>query len=903
MVSYKHLNVRSLPAFLGGWIVIGAFLTTYEVAFGQQGAAESVSVPNEARLQWKFVPEQVLRIKTAFGIKTDNSQFKKDITESKTTTFIYDVEWEIQAVDVEGTASIMASVDRIRFRHRSPRVEVDYDSLKDDSFHLTDESKIEIGVFLQQARDLRSSKYSMTVTRQGVVKDLKSVESDNAFVPKGLTPHSWPFLPATVVKVGESWTDGTDEKSAKKYKLAKIERIDGDTVAYIESNSDGSLSRFSVDQGRFVDAASWITYKIKGKSEEQNVQSVSRRQRIDLEGSTQDLTKWKPLQHIDPKRVHHCFRQSFEQTDKIKEFLLDERDLLSGVQQRLFIEFGSFKKFLETSKHRTPIDWLMTARLYERLGKNDECKKSLHGALDSARAATEEDSYQNSFFLLQIAERLAALGDFVGSREASLAISSKANEGLNFTARGVVEVPESSMQSYAMLLTGVAQAQAGDFVEAAKTAEMIACKPARSAAYWVMALRQAEKGNLTSADEHARLAVNVDESRTISAKRSQVIEFTDEGPRPVPLGAYRMLSLGSIAHGRALSGDEDGASQAILSIPDSSEQLAATSELIVSLERHGRRDLADKWADRVPEPFRSIAWYHRAAQRLTANDLAGSRQAIETIKDAEWQAASRLNFCRALATSEKSAELPTQLSLARTTIDEIMQPVVRVQAFLGLADIQSSAGDKQEAKEVLLIAKKLCDDSNQDKQQKINDWIQIAAGLANAGALNESEELVGLVRKESEGLGAFDRSAALLELVRVQLLQNAMGPAQDLASSILDASFRCRGQADVARRYAEMLELEQSRDLFAKAFSSAMQVNDVMGLDTVYSKGGAVRFVGRVQAECDLEGLVNYLFASSDANIKAYGYLSAAESGFPAAAEAADRRGNPYPRGLLNELS
>jgi intracellular sulfur oxidation DsrE/DsrF family protein len=80
-----------------------------------------------------------------------------------------------------------------------------------------------------------------------------------------------------------------------------------------------------------------------------------------------------------------------------------------------------------------------------------------------------------------------------------------------------------------------------------------------------------------------------------------------------------------------------------------------------------------------------------------------------------------------------------------------------------------------------------------------------------------------------------------------------------------------------------------------------MQVIDVGGLDTLHSKGGAVRYVGQQQGECDFEGLVNYMEESPNANIRAYGLVGGVESFDPAAAEAAMRVAK-LPEGILMDV-
>ena len=105
----------------------------------------------------------------------------------------------------------------------------------------------------------------------------------------------------------------------------------------------------------------------------------------------------------------------------------------------------------------------------------------------------------------------------------------------------------------------------------------------------------------------------------------------------------------------------------------------------------------------------------------------------------------------------------------------------------------------------------------------------------------------------------------------------------------------------MGKRYAHLLELEQSRRAFEKAYQSALQVVDVAGLDTVYSKGGAIRFVAQQQGECDLEALAYFAEESTNAKLVAYALIGGVEAFDPDAAIAAKKIGR-IPDAILKDV-
>jgi hypothetical protein len=141
----------------------------------------------------------------------------------------------------------------------------------------------------------------------------------------------------------------------------------------------------------------------------------------------------------------------------------------------------------------------------------------------------------------------------------------------------------------------------------------------------------------------------------------------------------------------------------------------------------------------------------------------------------------------------------------------------------------------------------------------------------------------------------------MVYVVEAYLEREDMKKAEQLAETIDDASSRCKAFAAIGRRYALSFEMQRSRDVFTKAYESAMQVVDVLGLDTLYSKGGAVRYVGHQQGDCDIEGLVAAMKRSDNPNVRSYGLLGGAEA-FDQVAASAAKKVAKLPDGIMTEV-
>ena len=146
-----------------------------------------------------------------------------------------------------------------------------------------------------------------------------------------------------------------------------------------------------------------------------------------------------------------------------------------------------------------------------------------------------------------------------------------------------------------------------------------------------------------------------------------------------------------------------------------------------------------------------------------------------------------------------------------------------------------------------------------------------------------------------QGYSSKQIGLALVEAGRTQA-------AEDLILSIDHAASRGDALGALGSTYAERGDVKTSRARFAAAFEAALKIDAPMGLDTVYSRGGAIRMLAHKQAIVDMPGLQEFLRAAKSPNIRAYGYLGVAEGLVPMAVERAGARGLEYPQGLFDEI-
>lgn len=838
----------------------------------------------KVELRWKFQPNQVFIGKLATGIRTINDNPQQ-------TSFVYDFEWNVQSHDKDGRADVKVIVHRVRFRHRSDKVKVDYDSNHDAAFSPSKTDLSEIEVFLKISRQFHKQEFLFSFSDRGKIQQFQKYE-----VRPGQMI-DWPVLPDQPVGVGDNWTDDTYRSEPVRFELVKLEEVEGDTIAWIENKSNTMRYRFLVNEGRYLDNVGWDILRTPPGAKKSFVQHHSQRLRLELAGEKARFDRLSALQPNQPGRALNLINNSYKQTDAIEEFLLGEKSALRGIQNRLFIEHvDNFDVPDESKQQWLPVDWLMCARYYERTGNIEKHKQLLKDGIASTAVNLNVADFTRNVFLLQFVELLADIGEFAAAKKACLGISPDAMSGLSVTAEGPIDIPKFALRNYALFLVAREQAKAGLVDESTSTAQLISSQSDRSAAHWVVAMHLSEHGKTKAAME------NVEFAEKLYSEDSSVIEFDTNGPVEVPVHNYRTLSLGKLAICQAKREDENAMRKTLSLIKNPAERSAVIVDLIVALDKEGMTNLVDKLSNEIPELSQRAALAYRIKSRLQSKRFGDIEKMIETINEPTWKAVHRIKYCKALRSeSDRADEIQAQLDLVTSDIQQISDSVKRASSLIEYSAMLIEVGRQVEAKKHMITAIEIVNQSSLTNAQKIDLQLRISSVLAGIEGATEFEDLMSEIKETASRLLDHEKAILQLRVVHVYLIKDDMEKGEAVADKIEDASFRCQALVAVGKRLGQLLELERSREVFAKAYESAMKVIDVGGLDTVNSKGGAVRFVGQQQGECDLEGLVNFLEESPNANIRAYGLIGGAEALDPEAAEAAHKIGR-IPEGILKDV-
>ena len=676
--SRRHIIENSSFYWFGFVLLLGVGLAS--ATYGQV-SQESAAPTRKVTLRWKLNPGEDFKGKIAFGIRTFNNN-------PKHTSFVYEYRWHVESLKDDGRAVVKLIVDRARFQHRSENAKVDYDSNNDASIEFTETERGEIQAFLDLARKMREREFRFLCSGQGNIWKAEDYE----FFPSQMAV--WPQLPEQPVGEGDSWTIVSNDGKAEEYELVNLEEIDGQSVALIERKSDTMRCRFLVEAGRFLDDVYWNITRFKSRKNGSFLQSVSQRRRLQPTTGQIEFDRWKMLQANQPGRAMNLIQGSFSKTGEIKEDLLNERGLLSRIQNGLFIEHVDRIDFPEPSPKWEPIDWLMSARYYERSGQVAKYRQLLKEAVDAFSAMPNKAGMHRNVFLLQLADLLVDIGEFETAKMACLEIDPQAMSGLNVTASGdYLRVPSSSLRHYGLFLVAREQAKAAMADESIKTAELIAERSARSAAHWVVAMHLADHEKT----EHALRNVALAEERY--SADAKFFEFETIGPVEIAVQAYRTLALGRVAVCQAKQGDEAAMRETVKMIDDPVERNAVKVDLIVALEQEGMTSMADKISEELPDLMRSTEIGYRIALRLQAEDFESIPPMIEAISDPTWKAASCMNYCLYLRTgSDHAAKLQKHLGLVQTSIEQISVPQNRAAALVDFATVFLKLGKPEQAK-------------------------------------------------------------------------------------------------------------------------------------------------------------------------------------------------------------
>ena len=118
--------------------------------------------------------------------------------------------------------------------------------------------------------------------------------------------------------------------------------------------------------------------------------------------------------------------------------------------------------------------------------------------------------------------------------------------------------------------------------------------------------------------------------------------------------------------------------------------------------------------------------------------------------------------------------------------------------------------------------------------------------------------------KLAQLLGAVERGYSSKQIALALVETGRTQAAEDLVLSIDHAASRGDALGVLGSKYAERGDVKTSRARFSAAFEVALKIDVPMGLDTAYSKGGAIRILARNQAIVDMPGLQEYLSAAKN---------------------------------------
>ncbi|MFM7115934.1 MAG: hypothetical protein ACKO0N_04800, partial [Planctomycetota bacterium] len=200
-------------------------------------------------------------------------------------------------------------------------------------------------------------------------------------------------------------------------------------------------------------------------------------------------------------------------------------------------------------------------------------------------------------------------------------------------------------------------------------------------------------------------------------------------------------------------------------------------------------------------------------------------------------------------------------------------------------------GDKSRAEVALFQSLSLLRKNIEECVSRVERELVIAKILAGLSEQSTIDKLLAEVKAEVRRLSLAERGQAEQLLVDFYSSVKEFSAAEEIASKIKDPSRRSEAFALIGKRQARLLELKASRISFSKAFEAARKVSGLGTLDSTQLNGGAIRFVARQQAECDLEGVVTYLQGTSDPNLLTYGSLGATEGFDPVKAKIAGEFG------------
>lgn len=618
-------------------------------------------------------------------------------------------------------------------------------------------------------------------------------------------------------------------------------------------------------------------------------------------------TSADPSANAQPSQVEQAWtylQKSMEATPRIQEHLVGEQELLWGLQTRLAAELVVIPK-PEGEWAEDAATWIEYAYICERQGDSKESIAALYQALPLVKLlAGEQFSIVKTMQLLSITEGFGRQKDYAGALESALAIDTTEDSAITVTEAGFIDLPQAAAQSYALMLVSFFQSANAEYQSARNTANQIQEKFARSAAHWLIALQQTKNGNLDEAALSAKAAIKHEGLRLPWAEPAQVAEYSAKGPKLVPLTVYRTIVLSQLAIGHCMTGDEQSAKKSIDRIGDLVMRDAAIVELMSALVANDKSEMADAWLKEIRSAeIRSIALFEIGKLSLAGHAYDIADRNANAIEHPAWETKLRLEICKALAKAQMRDDLDKQIERLQTAITSISQPLQRTQALVQFSMLLAKSGKQARARDLLSNATQQIKNSPPELNTQVLVLADIAAALEKAAATQAAHELFATALEISQELDDYSKPSARLAVLKKML--EAFGANEEtalLANSNASAPERVEALISLARVYLEQGQVDQGRMMYKSAFDAALEIMDFMGLDTRYSKGGAMRYIAQEQGQTDLAGLVQFLETSDNQNVVAYGYLGAAESLVPDQSVLAENRGSIFPNGISNSL-
>jgi tetratricopeptide (TPR) repeat protein len=558
----------------------------------------------------------------------------------------------------------------------------------------------------------------------------------------------------------------------------------------------------------------------------------------------------------------------------------------------LYDEIASPQLFTEpTGALRTDFRaWQHYARGQERAGRVD---RSIDAWKRSAAVLQSSSltSSQKSVLLLAPIEQLTRMGAFEVASQVAASI-----EG------------DEATRAYATFLVVNAHATKYNFQEAATVARTIQVPNTRAAAFWLIALEQAEAGQRTDAEKSVEQALQATElpdepDEELAEQDLTVLEFGVTGQTTVPLCGYKSLALARLATEYILASDEELAESTLKRIEAPLLRGAATADVAYSLLERDRPDLASVWLSRVEVPeLQTAAALQSATYCVEHHTWRPMIQFMKRISNPMTMVIFRLDFAKELTKDENPQIALEQINFARDIVQRISDPHDQSLAYAKMAEVNAQMNRRSEAIENLKAARQAVARDTSNPKKSLAALNDVVVTYRQLGATSEVDATMKLARSVIEQLDAESRSALLHNWVMTQAKHGIDEATLQLARSIPDPRRRAEALTAAASYYAERGARDTSRSIFREAYAVAKEVGRNPDYESWNSSSDATRRVARAQAQHDLEGLIAYADRSTDAAVRAAANLGIAEALAPEAAERASLQGTVYPQGVFDSL-